>query len=52
MFVSCCSYLQVVLYVSQMYWTLEVHEALNNDGNDGLKHYLSQLRHQVGNKPK
>jgi len=39
---------QIVLYVSQMYWTLEVHDALNNGGNDGLIKYLSQLKHQLG----
>uniref|UniRef100_H2Z3M9 Uncharacterized protein n=1 Tax=Ciona savignyi TaxID=51511 RepID=H2Z3M9_CIOSA len=31
---------QVVLYVSQMYWTSEVHEALQSNGLQGLKDYV------------
>ncbi|CAK8689424.1 unnamed protein product [Clavelina lepadiformis] len=38
---------QVVLYVSQMYWTSEVHEALRNNGLQGLKDYVKVLQEQM-----
>ncbi|XP_017568229.2 dynein heavy chain 12, axonemal isoform X1 [Pygocentrus nattereri] len=37
---------QVVLCTSQMYWTLEVHEAIRS-GADGLKNYYDQLQSQL-----
>uniref|UniRef100_H2Z3M6 Dynein axonemal heavy chain 7 n=1 Tax=Ciona savignyi TaxID=51511 RepID=H2Z3M6_CIOSA len=37
---------QVVLYVSQMYWTSEVHEALQSNGLQGLKDYVVVLQEQ------
>jgi dynein heavy chain len=33
---------QVVLCVSQIYWTLEVHEALGAASGNGLKDYLER----------
>ncbi|XP_019944293.2 dynein axonemal heavy chain 12 [Paralichthys olivaceus] len=39
---------QVVLCTSQIYWTLEVHEAIR-DGADGLKKYYQQLQDQLNN---
>lgn len=39
---------QVVLYVGQMFWTAEVHEALRNNGLQGLKDYVVVLQEQVG----
>uniref|UniRef100_H2Z3M7 Dynein axonemal heavy chain 7 n=1 Tax=Ciona savignyi TaxID=51511 RepID=H2Z3M7_CIOSA len=38
---------QVVLYVSQMYWTSEVHEALQSNGLQGLKDYVVVLQEQM-----
>nr|XP_026690532.1 dynein heavy chain 12, axonemal isoform X1 [Ciona intestinalis] len=38
---------QVVLYVSQMYWTAEVHEALQKNGLQGLKDYVVVLQQQM-----
>lgn len=37
---------QVVLNVSQIFWTREVHEAIGN-GPQGLKEYHEKLTHQV-----
>ncbi|XP_074537088.1 dynein axonemal heavy chain 12 [Halichoeres trimaculatus] len=37
---------QVVLCTSQIYWTLEVHEAIRS-GADGLKTYYQQLQSQL-----
>ncbi|KAK1801742.1 hypothetical protein P4O66_022373 [Electrophorus voltai] len=37
---------QVVLCTSQMYWTLEVHEAIRS-GPGGLKNYYDQLQSQL-----
>ncbi|KAG1961895.1 dynein heavy chain 12, axonemal [Pimephales promelas] len=37
---------QVVLCTSQMYWTLEVHEAIRSGAN-GLKNYYEQLQNQL-----
>ncbi|XP_030623788.1 dynein heavy chain 12, axonemal [Chanos chanos] len=37
---------QVVLCTSQMYWTLEVHEAIRS-GPEGLKNYYEQLQSQL-----
>ncbi|XP_077070519.1 dynein axonemal heavy chain 12 [Siphateles boraxobius] len=37
---------QVVLCTSQMYWTLEVHEAIRSGAN-GLKNYYKQLQNQL-----
>ncbi|XP_066529410.1 dynein axonemal heavy chain 12 [Hoplias malabaricus] len=37
---------QVVLCTSQMYWTLEVHEAIRSGAN-GLKNYYDQLQNQL-----
>ncbi|KAK5863728.1 hypothetical protein PBY51_000737 [Eleginops maclovinus] len=37
---------QVVLCTSQIYWTLEVHEAIRS-GADGLKSYYQQLQNQL-----
>uniref|UniRef100_A0A673A977 Dynein axonemal heavy chain 12 n=1 Tax=Sphaeramia orbicularis TaxID=375764 RepID=A0A673A977_9TELE len=37
---------QVVLCTSQIYWTLEVHEAIRA-GADGLKNYYQQLQNQL-----
>ncbi|KAI7794029.1 dynein axonemal heavy chain 12 [Triplophysa rosa] len=37
---------QVVLCTSQMYWTLEVHEAIRSGAN-GLKKYYEQLQNQL-----
>ncbi|KAI5612480.1 dynein heavy chain 12, axonemal isoform X1 [Silurus asotus] len=37
---------QVVLCTSQIYWTLEVHEAIKS-GNNGLKNYYDQLQNQL-----
>ncbi|CAL8325422.1 unnamed protein product [Merluccius merluccius] len=37
---------QVVLCTSQIYWTLEVHEAIR-EGADGLKNYYKQLQNQL-----
>ncbi|XP_065142099.1 dynein axonemal heavy chain 12-like [Paramisgurnus dabryanus] len=37
---------QVVLCTSQMYWTLEVHEAIRGGAN-GLKNYYDQLQNQL-----
>ena len=39
---------QVVLCVSQIYWTLEVHDAIKG-GVQGLKEYLVKLNHQLLN---
>jgi len=38
---------QVVLFVSQMFWTSEVHEALRSNGLQGLKDYVNVLNTQV-----
>ena len=38
---------QVVLFVSVMYWTEEVHVALRNHGLQGLKDYVQVLKDQV-----
>lgn len=38
---------QVVLNVSQLYWTREVEDALNGEGNNGLKRYEAQLNIQL-----
>ena len=37
---------QVVICVSQIYWTLEVHEAIRS-GAQGLKEYHEKLKSQV-----
>ncbi|XP_071374585.1 dynein axonemal heavy chain 12 [Centroberyx affinis] len=37
---------QVVLCTSQIFWTLEVHEAISG-GADGLKNYYQQLQNQL-----
>ncbi|KAI9530578.1 hypothetical protein NQZ68_000068 [Dissostichus eleginoides] len=37
---------QVVLCTSQIYWTLEVHEAIRS-GADGLKNYSQQIQNQL-----
>ncbi|KAM9752840.1 dynein axonemal heavy chain 12 [Menidia menidia] len=37
---------QVVLCTSQIFWTLEVHEAISS-GADGLKNYYQQLQSQL-----
>ncbi|XP_021325607.1 dynein axonemal heavy chain 12 isoform X2 [Danio rerio] len=37
---------QVVLCASQMYWTVEVHEAIRSSAN-GLKKYYEQLQNQL-----
>lgn len=39
---------QIVLYVSQMFWTTEVHDAIREGGNQGLKDYYKQLVNQLG----
>lgn len=36
-----------MLYVSQMYWTYEVHDAIRDGGNQGLKDYYQTLVAQV-----
>lgn len=41
------SFYQIVLYVSQMFWTTEVHDAIRDGGNQGLKDYYKQLVDQV-----
>lgn len=38
---------QVVLCVSQIYWTLEVHDAIKG-GPKGLKEYYGNLQEQLG----
>jgi len=41
---------QVVLCVSQIYWTLEVHTALASPSGGGLKRYLERINvrfHQI-----
>ena len=38
---------QVVLCVSQMYWTLEIHEAIRIGGPQGLKDYYGKLNKQL-----
>uniref|UniRef100_A0AAY5EFA7 Dynein heavy chain hydrolytic ATP-binding dynein motor region domain-containing protein n=1 Tax=Electrophorus electricus TaxID=8005 RepID=A0AAY5EFA7_ELEEL len=38
---------QVVLCTSQMYWTLEVHEAIRSGPGQGLKNYYDQLQSQL-----
>ena len=44
-----CFLLQVVICVSQIYWTQEVHEAIRA-GPHGLKEYHEKLTKQVGLK--
>ena len=43
----CISLLQIVICVSQIYWTQEVHEAIRS-GPHGLKEYHEKLTNQVG----
>jgi dynein heavy chain len=38
---------QLVVNVSQMFWTVEVEEAFSKGGSDGLKAYLGQLNQQL-----
>jgi dynein heavy chain len=40
---------QVVLCVSQIFWTIEVHEAFKQADSNGLKDYLVKLNQQLGN---
>lgn len=43
---NCSVFLQIVICVSQIYWTQEVHEAIRS-GPHGLKEYHEKLTQQV-----
>ena len=38
---------QIVLGASQVYWTQDVHHAIADNGNDGLKEYVERLNTQL-----